>query len=49
MIGTIFVFVVGVVAGAAGRNQIAEAVKFVGDSAYQILKSDKNDTDKPSK
>jgi hypothetical protein len=38
MFGTIVVFVVGVVVGAAGRNQIAEAARYVGNATYELIR-----------
>ena len=47
MIGTAIVFILGMLAGAAGRNQLAEAARFAGNTAHDMLKR-KNEEVKPS-
>ena len=47
MIGTMIVFVVGMLVGAAGRNQVAEAARFAGNKVHDIVKPADTATNKP--
>ena len=49
MIIAAIAFVVGVAAGAAGRNQVAEAVRFVGNKAYELIRDKGEDFRPPRK